>query len=354
MNGVENYDCAVKYICDRVGKILEAVPEKIKANTYEIRLRSMRSVTLVGAYGTFFIKNDSSLSKDTADTVCLTFDEIKDTFSRICLYSVHTFQRCINSGYIPMEKGNRVGVCGTAVCEKNNIISVKDITSLNIRLARQVKGCGDEILNRTQTLDKGIIIAGPPSSGKTTIIRDIVRQISSGRNGSFTKTVLIDERREISGIINGVITHDIGITCDILDSYPKAEAIDIAVRTFSPEVIVCDEVSTYEEINAVRRGINCGVKFIVTVHAGGKEELFYRKQIAELILTHAFSGVFLLGTGINIGKIIKEYDAEELLCEISNGRISGGNDLAFGFQTGQGTYFERKNDGFADIFSQRI
>lgn len=330
MEGTEKFNGAIRFVAKRLKKQLETVSDEVKQNTYEIRLRSERPLSLSGAYGTYFLSENGEISETADNALIVTADEIRDTFNRICSYSIYTFQRCINSGYIPMENGNRAGVCGTAVCENGVVTSVRDITSVNIRIARQVKGCGDEILNYLDGSDESIIIAGPPSSGKTTIIRDIVRQISSGRNGRYVKTAVIDERREISGIMNGIITNDIGLTSDVLDSYPKSEAIDIAVRTLSPETIVCDEIATQSELFAIKTGINCGVRFIVTVHAGSEEELFSRKQIEELLSTYSFKKLFLLQNGKNIGKVKKVYDTGEILHEISLRRIGCGGHFADG------------------------
>lgn len=317
MESIQNYNMVISYISKAIRPYFENIADEIKEKTYEIRLRSCRPASVFGAYGTLFVtKEGTSKYPDNAATA--TPDDINNTFSRICAYSIHTFQRCINSGYIPMEKGNRAGICGTAICEKETITAVRNITSINIRIANECKGCADEIIKRFNPLNESVIIAGPPSSGKTTIIRDIVRQISSGYDNRYIKTAVIDERKEISGVSGGIITNDIGITSDVLDSYPKSDAIDIAVRTLSPEVIVCDEISTEYEINAIKTGVNCGVKFIVTVHAGDENEIYSRKQIEELISTFSFKKLFLLNGVSNIGKIRKEYEAGEIINEINN------------------------------------
>lgn len=329
MNTVKNYDAAVRSISKSVRPFLENMPETIKKETYEIRLRSMRPVTLCGAYGIKFINKNGAFSDYNDEVIISSAEDIKDTFNRICSYSIYSFQRFINSGYIPLEGGNRAGFCGTAVCEGKNITAVKDVTSINIRISKEVFGCADEILCRMGNISGSFIIAGPPASGKTTVIRDIARQISSGRNGKYIKTAVIDERREISGAIGGILTNDVGITTDVFDSYPKSEAIDIAVRTLTPEVIICDEISTEYEIDAVRNGINCGAKFIVTVHAGSEEELLFRKQIEELLLLYSFEKVFLL-SGKDKGRIIREYNAGELLNEISFRRIGCSNNNVCG------------------------
>lgn len=321
MNKIAGYNSAVNYISKSLREYLHSIPDEIKEQTQEIRLRSEKPLMIYGTFGTYFLNKNSGFSINTENAVITKHNDVTDTFNRICSYSIYSFQSCINSGYIPMENGNRAGICGTAVIENGAISSVRDISSINIRISQEIKGCSNEILSHISDFNESIIIAGPPSSGKTTIIRDIARVVSSGMNGRFLKTVLIDERREISGTIGGIATNDVGISTDVLDSYPKHDAIDIAVRTLSPEVIICDEISTEDEIKAITSGINCGVRFIVTVHAGSEEELLNRNQIERLLLTYSFKKLFLIGTGQNIGKTKKIYDTRELLNEISLRRI---------------------------------
>ena len=327
MRDIQNFDSAVKNISEQIKNSLNKLPERIKASTYEIRLRSNRPVSLVGEYGTAFITADGKISVDKIDKNCIisTFLDIKDTFDRLCSYSIHTFQRSINNGYIPMQGGCRAGICGTAVCENGKINNVKDISGINIRIAKQVFGCCKEILDVFD--GESLIIAGAPNSGKTTILRDLIRSLASGETGRFYKVSVIDERKEIAAVTHGVPMNDIGYTVDVLDAYPKNQAIDIAVRTLSPEIIACDEVMADDEIRAIKSGVNCGSKFIVTVHAGSEDEILSRKQIEELLGTYSFNKLILLDSG-NMGKIKKIYDVGELNYEISLRRI-GCNNLRF-------------------------
>lgn len=320
----ENFDSASSSVSPRLRKILLSLSDEIKRTTYEIRLRAEKPLCLVGRYGAVFIFEDATCTSKLSDKcVTVSTEEIKDTFNRVCSYSIHTFQRSINSGYIPMMRGNRAGVCGTAVCNSSEITSVKDISSLNLRISREIKGCADEILPLLKETDGGIIIVGPPNSGKTTVLRDLVRQASSGKLGEYLKVCVIDARREISAVYDGIVTNDLGVTCDVLDAYPPSEGIDIAVRTLSPEIIAGDEVSTDEEIDAVIRGVNSGVRFILTLHAGSYREMLSKKQLQRLLETNAFKNVVLLSTGESIGKVREIYDAKELMNEIYLHRIGG-------------------------------
>lgn len=320
----DNFNIAVASLSPRLRGILNGLSDEIKDSTYEIRMRSGKPLNLMGKYGAVFIFENSTCSgKPSKDSVYVSAEEIKDTFNRVCSYSIHTFQRSINSGYIPMKGGNRAGICGTAVCDGERITNIKDISSLNLRISRQVKGCADELTKLLSSTERGLIIAGPPNSGKTTVLRDLIRQAASGKLGQFYKVCAIDERREISAVCDGIVTNDLGITCDVLDSYPIAEAIDIAVRTLSPDIIACDEISSSKETEAIVRAVNCGVRFILTLHSGSYSELISKKLLSQLIETKAFDKVVLLSSGESIGKIKQIYDAGELRNEIYLNNIGG-------------------------------
>lgn len=323
----ENFNSAVALLSPRLRNILADLSDEIKNTTYEIRLRAGKPLNLMGKYGAVFVFENSTCSGKPSDgCVSVSHEEIKDTFNRICSYSIHTFQRSINSGYIPMKGGNRAGICGTAVCSGETVTNVKDISSINIRISKQVFGCGDEITSLVSRSNHGLIIAGPPNSGKTTVLRDVIRQVASGKLGEFYKVCAIDERREISAVCDGMVTNDLGITCDVLDSYPIAQAIDIAVRTLSPDIIACDEISTQQEVNAITKAVNCGVRFILTLHSGSYSELISKKLLEQLLSTNAFDKVVLLSSGESIGKVKQVYDAGALRNEICLNNI-GGNTL---------------------------
>lgn len=316
INGKFNEACAP--CAPRIKERLLSISDEIKKETFEIRLRAEGALILCGTYGCGFINSDGRFSLIYPKSpLVVTKQEIDATLSRMCSFSMHTYQQNLVDGYITLSGGHRVGICGTAVNEKSIIMSVREISSLNIRIAREVYGVSRKILDEVfYEHVSSLIIAGPPSSGKTTLIRDIARELSGGFGCCYRKVVIADERGEIAAVKDGIPQNDIGLNSDVICGFPKGTAIMNALKSMSPEVIICDEVGTKDEIEAIEYGLNSGVKFILTVHASSCEELKRKKQIKMLLETGEFNNIVLLKSGRVPGVIEKIINCEVLLNEI--------------------------------------
>ncbi len=266
-----------------------------------------------GLYGDVFVCENSRISFIPDSSVyTVTINDIEECFHCVCSYSVHTYQNSIRKGYVTLSGGHRAGIAGTAVCDEKGVSSIRDISSINIRISREFIGCADSLFNRIKLNGmKSLIIAGPPSSGKTTVLRDLARLIA-GEEGGFQKTVIIDEREEIAACSNGLPGNDIGISSDVLTGYPKKESILQAVRTMAPENIIIDEIGNVDEAAAIEEGLNTGVNFFLSVHASQKNELLRRPQIKKLLNTGAFKNIVLLSDRKNPSQISAVLSADEL------------------------------------------
>ena len=310
------FDTAANALCGKIGDCLHALPPEVKNSAQEIRLRAGRPVSLCCTGGIYFLGMSGRLTRCPAEE-CLTAtkEDLDGSFKNICGYSVYSHENEIRNGYITVYGGHRVGICGTAVFKDGNVCGMKDISSINVRVAREVIGCADAIMAELKSsLSGGLLLAGAPSSGKTTILRDIARQLSCGENGESKKVTVVDERGEIAGTYLGVPQNDLGPCCDVLDGYPKAGGIMQAIRALSPQFIVCDELGTQAEASAVEQSLNAGAAVVASIHAGSIEELLKRRQAAGLLRTGAFENIVMLGGKVP-GTVSGIYKTGDLLAE---------------------------------------
>lgn len=316
--GTASYEQVISILCPHIREILSRIPDQIKSQIQEIRLRSCQPILLIGLNGTCFVSEMGRVSYILSSAaVRISHEEVTECFHAICGYSVHSYQDSICSGYITLPGGHRAGICGTAVCENGKTKAVHDIASINLRIARQVIGAADALIGRLFRKEiSSVLLAGGPGSGKTTLLRDLARQLSIGSGCESHRVAVVDEREEIAAVYEGVAQNDLGYNCDILSGYPKGEAILTALRSLSPEVIICDEVGNMEEIQAIEAGVNAGVTFIASIHAATREDLLRRPQARRLLETGAFDHVVLLAGGGLPGRISQIYRAEELIDEI--------------------------------------
>lgn len=308
-------------------EILECISPRIKqaleklqnAEIFEIRLRKNSPVVTVTRQGSAFITKNGRLTQIFSEQ-CLTAAEyeINDTLNKCCGYSLHSYSREIINGFVTLSCGARVGVCGTAVYENGVLKSVKDISCLNIRIPRTVKGASEELIKSAFSDGlTNLMIIGPPSSGKTTVIKDLAYQISDGRLGKYYKVCIIDERFEISGD-----SSSLGPNTDIIKGFQKATAISMAIRTMSPEVIICDEISLDGEAEEIIYGINCGVKFITTAHAD-ENDFFRRDDLIDLCRKGRFMKIAFLSGASSPGKIKRIAELNELTENCGNNLADG-------------------------------
>ncbi len=269
----------------------------------ELRLRRSRPFCVTAGGREYALTHDGRLMSDPSQALTVTADEVEHTYRAALDNSIHSHAPEIRNGYVTVSGGCRFGFCGTAVNEAgpgSRLQSVKDVSCLNIRIAREVLGCAEELYNRTMTDGLcSLLIVGPPASGKTTVLRDLCRLIGRTRRLS-----VIDERNELAAVEKGEAACAVGLHSDVFTSYDKAAAIEIAVRTMSPEAIVCDEIGSKKELDAYMYALDSGVRLIATCHAASIAGSKRRDAVSRLIKLGAFDRAALLGTGCMTGQII--------------------------------------------------
>ena len=256
----------------------------------EIRLRKKRPLIFRLAKGEILFRD------------CIVSDELFDNVLRIISKnSIYALENEFRNGFITIKGGHRVGFAGEAVIEKDMIKTQKNLASLNIRIARAVAGCGAEILpyiiDVTNKSLKYTLIVSPPRCGKTTLLRDLIRSVSSGvakYNLAPMQVGLVDERSEIAGCYQGIPQLDVGPRTDVLDRCPKDQGMIMLIRSMGPEVIATDELGGPKDVEAVRQIVNAGIKFLATVHGDSYEQLTKRPYLKDLLAMGIFQRYIFL------------------------------------------------------------
>ncbi len=271
----------LRFLPEPIAAVLNGMDDKTKEATQEIRLRAGRPLSLTIRGSQFFVRPQGTCMLPREDCIMVTAKEVEDCFFALCHHSVYSHHEELKEGYLMLEGGHRAGVCGTVTFKEGRIETVRDISSLNIRVAKEVPQVADELIK--QFIGGGVLICGGPGSGKTTLLRDVARQLAGGAAGRCLKVAVIDSRGEIAAVTHGVPMADLGSTADVITACPKAKGIEMALRTLCPDVIVFDELGDLEEVAAVEQSFHAGVTVIATAHAGSLEDLHRRPQIRRLL-----------------------------------------------------------------------
>ncbi|MDF2629072.1 MAG: spoIIIAA [Symbiobacteriaceae bacterium] len=295
-------------LAPRVAQLIQAALPHLPAPLEEIRLREDRPLHLVHTSGDAFIGRSDGLTQDPHRAAVASHDDLLRTFQMMAQGSVYAWEDEIRGGFLTLMGGHRVGLAGRAVLDSGRIRTLKQVSSLNIRVAREVPGCANGLLPR---LVKGgrvvsTLIISPPQAGKTTLLRDLVRQISAGAPGAGLKGCkvgLVDERSEVAGCSAGVPQRDVGPRTDVLDACPKAEGMMLLIRSLSPAVVAVDEIGRPADAEAVLEALHAGVAVLATAHGYSVEDVARRPALAELIRAGAFGRAVVLGRSRGPGTV---------------------------------------------------
>jgi len=239
-------------------------------------------------------------------------EDMKQILVKISNYSLYAYEEEIKQGYITIRGGHRIGIAGECVLVKGEIRTIRNISSINIRICREVIGCSNELMKYISYNDRvyNTLIVSPPKCGKTTILRDIARNISEGMPiiGLRGKKVsIIDERSEIAACYNGVPQLNIGVRSDVLDNCLKREGMIMAIRSLSPDILICDEIGTKGDIEALNMAFNSGVNVVVTIHGYNIEDIYNRNIFKDLLDNKILERIVILSNRNKVGNIEKIY-----------------------------------------------
>ena len=277
----------------------------------EIRLRINGPLLVVYRGEEYFLGAKGGLCKDPGQAFYVCRRCLQETLEYLSGYSLYAYEEEVRQGYLTLQGGHRVGLAGKTILDGEKITSIRFISFINIRFSHQVKGCASVILPyiaQGSTVRHTLLIS-PPRCGKTTILRDLIRQISDGDEKRPGHCVgVVDERSEIGGCHQGVPQNDVGIRTDVLDGCPKAEGMMMLIRSMSPEVIAVDEIGSYEDIHAIESVIHCGCRLLATVHGSSIDDIKRKPLLNRLVKEKIFERYILLEGRPRAGTVRQIFD----------------------------------------------
>lgn len=320
------YENVCKFTTEDIRKPLLKLAKQYRDNVEEIRLRNSEPINIYMKGKNFFISKNGELLKTKKDSLIVRDEDIKSTFRLITNHSVYAFSEEIKNGFITIIGGHRVGVGGKIIYGLNGVENIINISSLNFRIAREKKGISDflipYLLDKENNFYNSLIIS-PPQCGKTTLLRDIIRNLSNGKVPKFQgfKIGLIDERSEVAGIYKGISQNDVGIRTDILDGCLKSDGIMMLIRSMSPEIIAVDEIGGVKDIEAIGEGLRAGIKFIATIHGNDLDEIRGKDNLKQIINEKVFKRYIIMDRSQGVGTISAIIDGNDFKKIYSSGDL---------------------------------
>lgn len=311
---------------------IEKLPAQTLQQLEEIRIRTNTNTLLISGGREYSLRDGDEITAEV----------LEEILNRLLDYSYYAYEEELSRGYITIEGGHRVGICGRVTLENGQVHLIKDVSSLNIRRSREITGASEKILGAVlspakapaenvpnagisagcggekspvpsaisgvcssaagcgRMVVRNTLIISPPKCGKTTMLRDLARNLS---NAGF-RIGICDERSEIAGCYDGKTSYDLGPRTDVLDGCPKADGILMLIRAMSPDVVMTDEIGKPEDAAAIRSALSAGVKIITTIHGSSFEDAA-KSAVGSLITDHIFETLIFLSAQPVTGTVEK-------------------------------------------------
>jgi stage III sporulation protein AA len=316
---IESPSSELPFLPTSLRHLLEKLPRQEWSETEEIRVRRDRPLEWIGCGVSRFITEDGRWTDDPRLAYRPGKDECLSLLDLLTRHSLYSYEEELRRGFITAAGGHRVGLTGKAVLENGSVRLLRDISGFNIRLARERPGAALPVLPYLyDPLEKELahtLIISPPQQGKTTLLRDLARLISTGgwnAGGSPAKgrkVGIVDERSEVAGCMDGVPKYNVGPRTDVLDGCPKAEGMMMMIRSMSPEVLIVDEIGRPEDAVAIEEALHAGIRVIATAHGRGPEDAARRPVLRELMRAQVFKR-FVVPRRTGTGSSFRVFDSE--------------------------------------------
>ena len=291
---------------------------KMARRLQEIRLRACLPLSILVDNREYFVDRQGQIVDIPGEAARPLPEELENLLGHLCKYSIYAFADEIRQGFLTVQGGHRVGLAGQVILDgEGRIKNMKYIRYLNIRIAHQIRGAADALMpclyEDGQVMST--LLISPPGGGKTTMLRDIIRQVSDGTvYGRGINVSVVDERSEIAGSYLGVSQNDVGIRTDVLDGCPKVEGMMRLIRSMAPRVLAVDEVGSLADAQALQMAGGCGCKLLATIHGGSMEEVRRKDYMRYMMEQGLFERYVMLDRRQGACRIVEIYDGEGKPC----------------------------------------
>lgn len=300
MNEMLPFDQAAGVLPFGLRQLVRSMPIAEQSITEELRLRVGKALSVTLPDGEKVLPYSPIVSKE----------DLRTTLEIATQASIHAAMEQVRHGFVTIKGGHRIGLCGTAVIKDEKIHNLREISSLNIRIARQITGVGEKIIRllRVGSFMPSVLILAPPGAGKTTLLRDMIRCLSSGVGGTALRIGVADERGELGAAYQGVLQFDLGDHTDVMDGCRKADGLMMLLRGMNPQVMAVDEITAPEDVDALACAAGCGTTLLATAHGRRMDDLKCRSLYAGLLEKSIFQKVLI----IECDNGVRRYRVEDL------------------------------------------
>ena len=299
----------IDYISKDLRESLINVADIYKKDIEEIRLRTNTPINIFLNNKNYFLKKNGSLCLNPKEGVVVNQEHLSKSFQLITNYSIYSLEDEIRNGFITLKGGHRVGIGGKVIYGKDRIEGIKNISSLNFRIGREKVGISKDLIHHLFDIKgdfQNTLIISPPQCGKTTLLRDMIKNLSDGMDEiglDGFKIGLIDERSEIAGTYNGIPQKSVGVRTDILDSCHKSLGIIMMIRSMSPDIIAVDEIGSKEDVLSIQEALRAGIKLVATIHGYSIDDIRDRGSMKELFKDKVFKRYIVLDNSLGVGTL---------------------------------------------------
>lgn len=311
LKAIENIDCELR-------EILTKIDMNLVSKIEEVRLRVNKPLMIYLEGRDLYVGKNGEVycDLDLKKSYIVNLENINKTFQMISNYSIYSIQEELKQGFITIKGGHRIGLIGKGIYSEEKLMSIKNISSINIRISKEIIGASNHVMKYIVKNSNNIyntLIVSPPKCGKTTMLRDITRNISNGMKKNKLrglKVGVVDERSEIAAIYNGQPQNDLGVRTDVLDSCYKYDGIMILLRSMSPDVIVTDEIGNEKDVKALYEVMKSGVKVVSTAHGEDLEDIKNKLNLKDIIEGKIFERIIILDNSKGVGTISDVIDGK--------------------------------------------